>query len=63
MHGCTLKFIVYINSLAKLELSYGTSIVLYADNILLYRALASSNDNAQLQHDVDKVDFFIWPGY
>ena len=54
-----LLFITYINSLAKLDLSHGTSIILYADDILLYRTLATSNDNAQLQLDVNKIEAWI----
>ena len=54
-----LLFIIYINSLAKLQLSHGTSIVVYADDILVYRTLASSSDNAQLQSDVNKIVAWI----
>ena len=35
------------------------AIVEYADDILVYRTLASSSDNAQLQSDVDKIVAWI----
>ena len=54
-----LLFIVYINSLANLDLSPGSSIILYADNILLYRTISSSNDNAFMQQDVDFISSWI----
>lgn len=54
-----LLFIVYINSLADLDLSPVTSIILYADDILIYRCISSSNDRALLQHDVDTISSWI----
>ena len=39
-----LLFIIYINSLAELNFSPGTSVVLYADDILLYWPLCTSHD-------------------
>ena len=54
-----LLFLVYVNSLASLKLSPGTSIILYADDILLYRSISSSSDNPTLQHDVDLVSSWI----
>ena len=54
-----LLFIVYVNSLASLKLSSGTSIILYADDILLYRSISSSSDNSTLQHDIDLLSSWI----
>lgn len=54
-----LLFIVYINSSANLDLSPGSSIILYADDILLYRTISSSNDNAFMQQDVDFISSWI----
>ena len=51
-------FIVYVNSLASLNLSPGTSIILYTDDIL-YRLISLSSDNSTLQHDVDLVSSWI----
>ena len=53
-----LLFVVYINSLANLDLSPRSSIILYADDILIYRSISSSNDCALLQHDVDTIS--LW---
>ena len=50
-----LLFIIYVNSLANLHLSPGSSLILYADDILLYRALCSADDNSILQLDVDSL--------
>ena len=38
-----LLFIIYINSLANVHLSPGTTLILYADDILLYRPLYPSS--------------------
>ena len=54
-----LLFIVYVNSLASLNLSSGSCIILYADDILLYRALTSSCDSTLFQQDVDLVSSWI----
>ena len=54
-----LLFIVYINLLADLDLSPGSSIILYADDILLYRTVSSDNDSALLQHDADTISSWI----
>ena len=54
-----LLFTVYINSLADLDLSPGSSIILYADDILLYRTVSSDNDSALLQHDADTISSWI----
>ena len=50
-----LLFIIYVNSLANLHLTPGSSLILYADDILLYRPLCSADDNSILQHDVDSI--------
>ena len=44
----TLLFVVYVNSLASLDLSPGTSIILFADDILLYCVLTASSDSTTL---------------
>ena len=54
-----LLFIIYINYLANLDLSLGSSIILYADDVLLYRIISSSDDNAFMQQDVDSVSSWI----
>ena len=54
-----LLFIVYVNLLASLNLSPGTSIILFADDIILYRSISTTSDNTTLQHDVDLVTLWI----
>jgi hypothetical protein len=54
-----LLFIVYVNSLVSLKLSPRTSIVSYADDILLYRSLSTTSDNTTLQHNVDLISSWI----
>ena len=51
-----LLFIIYINSLADLDLSPGSSIILYTDDILLYRTISSC---VLMQRDVDIVSSWI----
>ena len=53
-----LLFIIYINSLANLHSSPGTSLILYADDILLYRPLCPSSHTSVFQKDVDLI--FSW---
>ena len=47
-----------MNSIAKLPLSEGARIILYADDILLYKPVNSTEDIGDLQCDVDKI--FEW---
>ena len=54
-----LLFTVYINSLADLDLSPGSFIILYADDILIYRSISSSHDCGLLQHGVDTISSWI----
>ena len=46
-----LLFIIYVNEVADLPLSPGSKIVMYADDILLYRPISSAADFACLQED------------
>ncbi len=50
-----LLFLIYINDLMNLDLSEGFSLVLYADDILFYRPVASVADFAALQSDVNMI--------
>ena len=52
-----LLFIVYVNDVTNISLTAG-SMVLYADNIALYRPILSSMDFELLQTDVNKL--CIW---
>ena len=50
-----LLFLIYINYLTKINLSYGAELTLYADDVLLFRIINSPEDFAALQEDIDKV--------
>ena len=50
-----LLFLIYINDLAKINLKDGAKLTLYADDVLLFRTINSSDDFAALQQDIDKV--------
>ena len=50
-----LLFLIYINGLTGLDLSEGSSLVLYADDILLYRSITSAADFVALQSDVSAI--------
>ena len=50
-----LLFLLYINDTCDAGISNGSKIVLYADDILLYRAVDSPDDYVLLQHDVNTL--------
>ena len=50
-----LLFLIYLNPLTKILLSRGTSLALYADDIVVYRPLSSPADIEALQSDVDRI--------
>ena len=50
-----LLFLIYIDDITSLQLSKGTKVSLYADDMLLYKPISSDNDYVELQHDVDKI--------
>ena len=49
-----LLFLVYINEVSN-QASDGSNIVLFADDIALYRVITSTNNYAQLQSDIDSI--------
>ena len=53
-----LLFIIYINSLAELHFSPGSTVILY-DDILLYRPLCTSYDSTIFQLDMDLISNWI----
>ena len=53
-----LLFLLCINDINNLTLSPGSKLVLYADDILLYRPIVSENDYTLLQQDVDALG--VW---
>jgi hypothetical protein len=58
-----LLFLIYIDDVARLPLSEGTSLVLYADDMLLYRAINSPEDFTILQEDINTVNNWVTRNY
>ena len=54
---CPLLFLLFINDITILEL-IDSSLILYADDLLLYRAIHSDSDYELLQRDIDKL--YTW---
>ena len=54
-----LLFLFYINDLASVQLTQGTQIVLYADDILLYKEIASQSDYCSLQCNITSVSQWV----
>jgi len=50
-----LLFLIYINGIDDIPLSPGTKLVIYADDVLLYKPIRSAVEYALLQKDVDAV--------
>ena len=50
-----LLFLIYINDITALDLTEGSTLVLYADDILLYRPITSTTDWSALQRDVSSI--------
>jgi len=50
-----LLFLIYINDIDNIPLSPGTKLVIYADDVLLYKPIRSAVDHVLLQKDVDAV--------
>ena len=50
-----LLFLIYINGIAELPLSPGSKLVIYADDVLLYRPIRQASDFQLLQQDVDAL--------
>ena len=50
-----LMYIIFMNSLSKISLSPGAKIVLYVDDILLYKPINSVEDSNLLQSDVNSI--------
>ena len=50
-----LLFSIYLNPLANIFLSHNSTLIVYADDIVLYRPVVTNSDVQTLQADVDKV--------
>ena len=53
-----LHFIIFMNSINYLSLSPGSKLVLYADDIVLYRPINSPEDVTIIQEDINQI--LIW---
>ena len=51
-------FIIFMNSISQVPLSPDTKLLLYADDIVMYRPVNSQSDVSSLQHDVNSK--FYW---
>ena len=52
-------FTLYINDLADLQLSEGSKLVAYADDLLLYKPVESNADCNRMQEDVTTIDHWM----
>ena len=52
-------FTLYINDLADLQLSEGSKLVAYADDLLLYKSVKSNADYNRVQEDVTTIDYWM----
>ena len=50
-----LLFLIYIDDITHANISEASKIVIYADDILLYRPISSKEDYVALQSDIDAL--------
>ena len=50
-----LLYIIFMNSISHIPLSSGAKVILYADDILLYKPINSAEDTNRLQKDIDSI--------
>ena len=53
-----LLFLLYINDINEVVLSEGSELILYVDDIVLYRTIHTEQDYTALQHDVNSLG--VW---
>jgi len=51
-----LLFLIYIDDVARVSLSEGLTLLLYADDMLLYRKINSTEDFIALQRDINTIN-------
>ena len=51
-----LLFVIYVNDLASMQLSEGSEIILYADDLLLFRPISTTADYNILQKDISALE-------
>ena len=54
-----LLFLLYVNGVASLHFSLGTDLNLFADDMLLYWCIDSSEDDEYLQQDCDLLSHWL----
>ena len=54
-----LLFLIYIDGVNNIGLSVGSNLVLYADDMLLYRPISSPEDYIHLQADIDAIAHWV----
>lgn len=50
-----LLFLIYIDSISQIQLSINSKLVMYADDILLYKSITATDDFSCLQNDVSHI--------
>ena len=55
-----LLFLTYINDLCNIPLSPGTKLMLFADDIMLFKPISVSHDAALFQTDVNPVNDWVF---
>ena len=58
-----LLFLIYIDDLAQLPLLDGGQVVLYADDLLLFRPIQSQEDYHHLQDDIVMIEDWVYSNY
>ena len=58
-----LLFLVFLNDIFSVQLSEWSSLLVYADDILLFKSLSSPSDLAVFEHDVDLISDWISSNY
>ena len=58
-----LLFLIYIDDVTRVPLSDGTKLVLYADDMLLYREIVCPEDYTVLQNDINTVNNWVKCNY
>ena len=54
-----LLFLIYINEITQIPLNNGTHLLLYADDILLYRRINNDSNYHLLQQDIDTMETWL----
>ena len=54
-----LLFLLYTNDISKIPLSSGSKLYLFADDMLLYKPVASADDFTKLQDDINAINQWI----